>query len=513
VRNFVSHSRSIPHCYSENDLAVLNPLRLIAFDNRVAAPRGISIGQPCKHSGSKGRSGSNPVSEVHSTATRWRGAICHGNSTPIASVVFWTSDAEASASSDASASCYGVKENVCVLAIVEAPLKLIQVQRQVFLRDIVIGANNTALQERPERFDAVGVDVPANPLIRRMVHALVRASEQLVGLVLIGRNQFDFVIRNLAHKARHGWRVQAADHFANYVALARDRADDASLVEADGIERIGIGVRAEIGTFLVPMTVSILSTEIGFVHFNDSRQRRHLIVSEHRADAMAHIEGRLVSGRASVLFEHPLYLQSAHALLALANQIGDLEPKRQRIIRVLEYRSNERREAIARLLGAFDDLARRFIERLSAALADPIPRPMLDADDALTSATRAFDASGPAEANQQGHAFILGVVLLVNLSKTDHEQTLHPFRTWCQVRYIPHSSGDWSAIDTKMGLCNNLRVFRDRTMRIRLQSVVSRELVALLPIAIQAGHHCEVRDEHLRIKTSVDATVKVARRG
>ncbi len=64
---------------------------------------------------------------------------------------FWPHDAEASASSDASASCYSAPENVGVLPVVETKGKLIQVQRQVFAAHAVIGADDTALEQRPER--------------------------------------------------------------------------------------------------------------------------------------------------------------------------------------------------------------------------------------------------------------------------------------------------------------------------------------------------------------------------
>src|SRR6266851_7729360 len=51
----------------------------------------------------------------------------------LAAAAFWTRDAEASASSVASASSYSASENVWVLAVVEAELKLVQVQGQIFL--------------------------------------------------------------------------------------------------------------------------------------------------------------------------------------------------------------------------------------------------------------------------------------------------------------------------------------------------------------------------------------------
>jgi hypothetical protein len=70
----------------------------------------------------------------------------------------WTRDAEAAASSDASASCYGVKEDVGIFAIVEAPRKLIQIQGQVFSADVVIGADDPALQKRPETLNRISMN-------------------------------------------------------------------------------------------------------------------------------------------------------------------------------------------------------------------------------------------------------------------------------------------------------------------------------------------------------------------
>jgi hypothetical protein len=56
----------------------------------------------------------------------------------------------------------------------------------------------------------------------------------------------------------------------------------------------------------------------------------------------------------------------------------------------------------------------------------------------LIAATRTGNAIRPAHFNQQGHTSVLGVVLFVNLSKAQHELTLHLFRAWCQVRYTRH---------------------------------------------------------------------------
>jgi len=57
--------------------------------------------------------------------------------------------AETFASVRVSATCYRLPKNVWFVAIVEAELKLRKVQRQIFLADIVVRADDSALQQRP----------------------------------------------------------------------------------------------------------------------------------------------------------------------------------------------------------------------------------------------------------------------------------------------------------------------------------------------------------------------------
>jgi hypothetical protein len=146
---------------NEHGATTLRPDRLGAFYNRIGNMDGVAIGEPRKQSSRASRHCRNPIGKVQSAAI-WIGGG-HGSSTPIASV--WTRDAEASASSDASASCYGVEENVRVFPVVKAPLKLIQVERQVFFANVMKAAHDTALEKRPERFDCVGMYDAANVFI------------------------------------------------------------------------------------------------------------------------------------------------------------------------------------------------------------------------------------------------------------------------------------------------------------------------------------------------------------
>lgn len=57
--------------------------------------------------------------------------------------------AEAAPDDSASAPCYGCAKDIAVLPIIESERELIQVQRQVLLADVVIGAHHAALEQAP----------------------------------------------------------------------------------------------------------------------------------------------------------------------------------------------------------------------------------------------------------------------------------------------------------------------------------------------------------------------------
>src|SRR5216683_7607321 len=107
-------------------------------------------------------------------------------------------DAEASASSGASASCYSTPEDIRIVPIVKSERELRKVQRQVFLAHIVVSAENPALQERPERLHVVGMHDAAHILTLAMIHRVMRkllpAREILITGVLIGCDQFNLIL-------------------------------------------------------------------------------------------------------------------------------------------------------------------------------------------------------------------------------------------------------------------------------------------------------------------------------
>jgi len=82
--------------------------------------------------------------------------------------------AEASASLDASASCYSSTEDVRILPIVVAESELSKIEREIFPTDVMEVAHNSALQERPERFDVIGMNLATDIDVIAMLDDLVR---------------------------------------------------------------------------------------------------------------------------------------------------------------------------------------------------------------------------------------------------------------------------------------------------------------------------------------------------
>ena len=82
--------------------------------------------------------------------------------------------AETFASVRVSAPCYSFAEDVFGLAIVIAELELRQIQRQIFLANVVIGADDPALQQRPKIFDAVRMDDTAHVFALSVANRLMR---------------------------------------------------------------------------------------------------------------------------------------------------------------------------------------------------------------------------------------------------------------------------------------------------------------------------------------------------
>ena len=148
--------------------------------------------------------------------------------------VCWRLDAcsEASASYHASAACYRLAENIGFMAIVKPELELREVERQIFLADVVIRPNNAALEQGPERINRLRMDF-ATHIFFPMMNDRAMPISHLCQVPVIGR----FIRRNKADIARYGsfdkivvcMPVDFFDHLAHNTALPADGPDDFDL--------------------------------------------------------------------------------------------------------------------------------------------------------------------------------------------------------------------------------------------------------------------------------------------
>ena len=140
-----------------------------------------------------------------------------------------------------SASCYGAPKDVFVVPIVESESELIEIQRKIFLAHVVVGADDSALQQRPESLNRVRVNDAAHILIFAVTDEIVRATavrHRVVTAMLIGNYQLDAAGDGFVHESHHSVAIRLFNHFADDVALAGNRADYDGLSEPRCVVRI-----------------------------------------------------------------------------------------------------------------------------------------------------------------------------------------------------------------------------------------------------------------------------------
>ncbi len=149
------------------------------------------------------------------------------------------------------------------------------------------------------------------------------------------------------------------------------------------------------------MPVLRLATEVGLVNLHDARQLLKLVILHRGADAVAHVPRGTVGLHPDV----PLNLESTDALLALAHQENDGEPRAEREVSVFEDGTDERSEVVAGL--------RR------ALLAAPSPG-AAELEDALVSTAGAANSIGPPHFHEISAARVFRREPVVQLREGHH---------------------------------------------------------------------------------------------
>lgn len=271
----------------------------------------------------------------------------------------------------ASAPCYGRTENVRVISVIIPKLELGNIERQILFADFVEGANNAAFEDAPKALNRVRVNSTDDVFVFRVRDDLVLFAVGLVQVAiarpLVGHEKADLLRDGLLHECSQMLRADGFDHAGNNTAFAANRADNRNFARADTAT-----ARAATAAVLVVG----LTADKRFVNL-DNAAKLFFRLNKRGTNAVRHVPSGLERAKAHV----PPELTRTHTLLAGQDQMRDLEPITERLVRVLKDRARDYRKAIAVRI---------------ARLALPMEWTRLQFIDLLIATARAMDALRPA---------------------------------------------------------------------------------------------------------------------
>ena len=247
--------------------------------------------------------------------------------------------------------------------------------------NLVISADDAAFEEAPNALDAVRVNIPANPLFFRMIDALmasIRVANSFVSRKLVSVDRLRLRICVVCDELVKRGLVSVGDDLKANLAFALHGSYRDGLVSP-----------------IATAHAASLPTDVGLVHFHNAAQKLAVGVPHGSADAVAQVPSGLIGD-----VQGALHLESADTLLALRHEIDSEEPLGERQMRVVEDCAGRNRKMVVAPV-AVKLLAGR------------------DFRDERTTATRAANASGPAERGKPFAALVVIAVLLDQLHQVD----------------------------------------------------------------------------------------------
>src|SRR5229473_3466719 len=143
-----------------------------------------------------------------------------------------STEARASRCAPASSPRYRLAEYIGFTAVVVTELEFREVQRKVLCADVMISADDSALQQCPEALNIVRVNFTTHVLVLGVLYGFVLVSHRVqivIAAVLIGRDERHAFTDRLAHESTQRCRVGVLDNLADHVTLAADGSDDRGL--------------------------------------------------------------------------------------------------------------------------------------------------------------------------------------------------------------------------------------------------------------------------------------------
>jgi len=294
--------------------------------------------------------------------------------TPI-ELAYWRALAcsEAPASYRVSAASYRLTEDIGFVAIVESELKFVQIERQIFLTDVMISPDDSALEQSPEAINILSVYFAAHVLASGVSYCVMSKARSPQGAItgrFISRDQINLVAHRHPNEAVESADIHGFDHLANNIAFAANCSDNRSLTRR---------ATSDMQT-LVGVLVFLFATKKGLINFNDAHKLFEIRVFHPGPEPMTHIECTLVGSGT----DHPMDLKGTDSLLRREHQVEHIKPCAKWHLSFFKNRPGLEREAVGRTIV------------LAAFFALPMPRLRGTLVHVIILASRTERASGPA---------------------------------------------------------------------------------------------------------------------
>lgn len=234
-------------------------------------------------------------------------------------------------------------ENVLVFPVVIPELELSNIERKVFAAHLVVGADDTPLQDRPEALNRIRVDRTDDVLTPGVIDGPVGellGRQSAIGRPIIVGNETDLGRNGLAHELHDGAGVGLVNDLGDHTALTLYSADDGSFA---------LGAAATyITSIMRPVAITALTADIGLIDFHHADQLAELFVGEPGPDPVAHVPSGFVAAEA----HRPMHLEGRNTLLGGQHHVDHAKPVPERLIRVFEDGPGDVGEPITAVGGA-----------------------------------------------------------------------------------------------------------------------------------------------------------------
>ena len=223
-----------------------------------------------------------------------------------------------------------IPENMGVIAVVVSPFQFLKIFVHMLDAHFVKRAHKRTLEQAPDAFYAVRMNVSHNPFFFGMPHgfmARVVICNADIRAQFIGIYGFCLVFHVALDEIMEGATLDVGDALNANFPIALDGSCNPRLVA------------------LVSVAFALhLATYKCFVDFYDSNKRRAFkgIVSHRLADSVAEIPSRFVGNA-----KRPLHLVGGNALFGLTHEVDSDKPLAQREVGIVHNGSSRNAELVA----------------------------------------------------------------------------------------------------------------------------------------------------------------------